>query len=121
MYLNYSDGRRQIVLYQSGVGSEADFAGNPETGTTKLRESSSHQSHKSYVFTWSNFIPCVSTEIFGTAVGQYSLNGCSKSSNEILTNLHCKYNFIASKIRDAYAFIAQNFADGDEICIFGFV
>ncbi|KAI6043395.1 hypothetical protein EDC04DRAFT_2652964 [Pisolithus marmoratus] len=27
---------------------------------------------------------------------------------------------VASKIRDAYAFIAQNFEEGDEICIFGF-
>lgn len=27
---------------------------------------------------------------------------------------------VASKIRDAYAFIAQNFEVGDEICIFGF-
>ncbi|KAG6864295.1 hypothetical protein C0991_010766 [Blastosporella zonata] len=36
-----------------------------------------------------------------------------------------RYNFeldisTASKIRDAYAFIAQNFEDGDEICLFGF-
>ena len=27
----------------------------------------------------------------------------------------------ASKIRDAYAFLAQNFDDGDEICLFGWV
>ncbi|GBE84207.1 hypothetical protein SCP_0601850 [Sparassis crispa] len=27
---------------------------------------------------------------------------------------------VASKIRDAYAFIAQNYEDGDDICIFGF-
>ncbi|KAI5983065.1 hypothetical protein EDD15DRAFT_2202389 [Pisolithus albus] len=30
------------------------------------------------------------------------------------------HDFSASKIRDAYAFIAQNFEVGDEICIFGF-
>ncbi|PAV20126.1 hypothetical protein PNOK_0506000 [Pyrrhoderma noxium] len=64
-----TDGRRQIVFYQSGVGSEADFAGEAVNGTTVL-------------------------QALGTAV--------------------------ASKIRDAYAFIAQNFEDGDEICIFGF-
>ncbi|KIK42593.1 hypothetical protein CY34DRAFT_83287 [Suillus luteus UH-Slu-Lm8-n1] len=62
------DGKEQIVFYQSGVGSEADFSGDPVTGTTAL-------------------------QALGTAV--------------------------ASKIRDAYAFIAQNFRDGDEICLFG--
>ncbi|KAI0085279.1 hypothetical protein BDY19DRAFT_967219 [Irpex rosettiformis] len=63
------DGRRQIVFYQSGVGSEADFDGNalPED---------------------------LMIAALGTAV--------------------------ASKIRDCYAFIAQNFDEGDEICIFGF-
>ncbi|KAH8109828.1 hypothetical protein DFH11DRAFT_1624702 [Phellopilus nigrolimitatus] len=64
-----TDNRRQIVFYQSGVGSEANFKGDPVFGTTAL-------------------------QAFGTAV--------------------------ASKIRDAYAFIAQNFDEGDEICIFGF-
>lgn len=63
------DGKEQIVFYQSGVGSEADFSGDPVTGTTGL-------------------------QALGTAV--------------------------ASKIRDAYAFIAQNFQNGDEICLFGF-
>ncbi|KAF9258715.1 hypothetical protein L218DRAFT_1080306 [Marasmius fiardii PR-910] len=53
----------------SGVGSEADFAGEQITGTGPM-------------------------QAFGTAV--------------------------ASKIRDAYVFIAQNFEKGDEICIFGF-
>uniref|UniRef100_A0A0W0F0R5 T6SS Phospholipase effector Tle1-like catalytic domain-containing protein n=1 Tax=Moniliophthora roreri TaxID=221103 RepID=A0A0W0F0R5_MONRR len=62
-------GKRQIVFYQSGVGSEATFKGDPVTGTTML-------------------------QALGTAV--------------------------ASKIRDAYVFIAQNFEVGDEICIFGF-
>ncbi|KAG7096272.1 hypothetical protein E1B28_003720 [Marasmius oreades] len=63
------NGNRQIVYYQSGVGSEADFAGSQVTGAALL-------------------------QALGTAV--------------------------ASKVRDAYAFIAQNFADGDEICLFGF-
>jgi hypothetical protein len=63
------DGREQLVFYQSGVGSEANFAGDPATGTTAL-------------------------QALGTAV--------------------------ASKIRDAYVFIAQNFEEGDEICLFGF-
>lgn len=27
---------------------------------------------------------------------------------------------VAAKIRDAYAFIAQNYAEGDQICLFGF-
>ncbi|KAG1755262.1 uncharacterized protein EDB91DRAFT_1277833 [Suillus paluster] len=63
-----ADGRRQIVFYQSGVGSEANFKGDPVRGTTVL-------------------------QALGTAV--------------------------ASKIRDAYAFIAQNYQEGDEICIFG--
>ena len=27
--------------------------------------------------------------------------------------------FTASKIRDAYVFVAQNYEDGDEICLFG--
>ncbi|KAH7921292.1 hypothetical protein BV22DRAFT_1132387 [Leucogyrophana mollusca] len=62
-------GKRQIVFYQSGVGSETNFKGDPADGTT-----------------WQ--------QAFGTAV--------------------------ASKIRDVYAFVAQNFEDGDEICIFGF-
>lgn len=62
-------GKKQIVFYQSGVGSEATFKGDPVTGTTAL-------------------------QALGTAV--------------------------ASKIRDAYAFLAQNYEDGDEICIFGF-
>ncbi|EJC99738.1 uncharacterized protein FOMMEDRAFT_148591 [Fomitiporia mediterranea MF3/22] len=64
-----ADGRRQVVFYQSGVGSEADFKGDQVNGTILM-------------------------QALGTAV--------------------------ASKIRDAYAFIAQNFDDGDEICIFGF-
>ena len=29
------------------------------------------------------------------------------------------FSHIASKIRDAYAFIAQNFEEGDEIFLFG--
>ncbi|KAF9258707.1 hypothetical protein L218DRAFT_1004754 [Marasmius fiardii PR-910] len=62
-------GNPQIVFYQSGVGTEADFAGEQVTGTGPM-------------------------QAFGTAV--------------------------ASKIRDAYVFIAQNFEKGDEICIFGF-
>ncbi|KAF9236669.1 hypothetical protein BU15DRAFT_76767 [Melanogaster broomeanus] len=64
-----SDGKEQIVFYQSGVGSEANFTGDPVTGTTLL-------------------------QALGTAV--------------------------ASKIRDAYNFVAQNYEDGDDICIFGF-
>ncbi|KAF8179330.1 hypothetical protein K438DRAFT_1603901 [Mycena galopus ATCC 62051] len=63
------NGNEQIVFYQSGVGSEADFAGDPVTGTTPMRNRSS----------------------------------CST----------------ASKIRDAYVFVAQNFEDGDQICLFG--
>ncbi|KIK97192.1 hypothetical protein PAXRUDRAFT_825167 [Paxillus rubicundulus Ve08.2h10] len=64
-----SKGKEQIVFYQSGVGSEANFKGDPVTGTTAL-------------------------QALGTAV--------------------------ASKIRDAYNFIAQNYEDGDDICLFGF-
>lgn len=64
-----TDGRRQIVFYQSGVGSEADFSGNALPEDTLMAA-------------------------LGTAV--------------------------ASKIRDCYAFLAQNFDEGDEICIFGF-
>ncbi|KAG1770295.1 hypothetical protein EV702DRAFT_1202478 [Suillus placidus] len=65
-----ADGKKkQIVFYQSGVGSEADFTGISAAGTLMLKA-------------------------MGTTV--------------------------ASKIRDAYAFLAQNFEDGDEICIFGF-
>ena len=30
------------------------------------------------------------------------------------------YSITASKIRDVYAFIAHNYADGDEILLFGF-
>ncbi|KAM5531106.1 hypothetical protein V8D89_015220 [Ganoderma adspersum] len=63
------NGNKQIVFYQSGVGSEADFKGDPVTGTTPM-------------------------QLYGTAV--------------------------ASKIRDAYVFIAQNYEVGDEICLFGF-
>ncbi|KAJ7021724.1 hypothetical protein C8F04DRAFT_1322461, partial [Mycena alexandri] len=62
------DGNRQIVFYQSGVGSEANFSGDSVQGTTML-------------------------QALGTAV--------------------------ASKIRDAYVFIAQNFEAGDKICLFG--
>ncbi|KAI6141601.1 hypothetical protein BKA82DRAFT_4200294 [Pisolithus tinctorius] len=58
--------KQQLVLYMSGVGSEADFEGNL-VGSIQL--------------------------LTGTAV--------------------------ASKIRDAYAFLAQNFEEGDEICLFG--
>ncbi|KAF8595864.1 hypothetical protein BDV93DRAFT_500858 [Ceratobasidium sp. AG-I] len=61
--------RRQIVFYQSGVGSEADFSGD-------------------------SVVPVDILQALGTTV--------------------------ASKIRDAYAFIAQNYEEGDEICIFGF-
>ncbi|KAI0804520.1 hypothetical protein BC629DRAFT_1182970 [Irpex lacteus] len=64
-----TDGRRQIVFYQSGVGSEANFSGESANGAALLAA-------------------------LGTAV--------------------------ASKIRDCYAFLAQNFDEGDEICIFGF-
>ncbi|KAG2062619.1 hypothetical protein BDR04DRAFT_1123823, partial [Suillus decipiens] len=69
-----ANGKKQIVFYQSGVGSETDFAGDPVTGTTTMRS-------------------LCNSEALGTAV--------------------------ASKIRDAYAFIAQNYEAGDEICIFG--
>ncbi|KAF8843830.1 hypothetical protein BDN67DRAFT_896119 [Paxillus ammoniavirescens] len=65
-----SEGREQIVFYQSGVGSEANFKGDPVTGTTALPSRM-----------------CV----------------------------------LASKIRDAYNFIAQNYEDGDDICLFGSV
>ncbi|KAI5999107.1 hypothetical protein EDD15DRAFT_2238725 [Pisolithus albus] len=65
-YTSGNDCRQQLVLYMSGVGSEADFEGNL-VGSIQL--------------------------LTGTAV--------------------------ASKIRDAYAFLAQNFYEGDEICLFG--
>ncbi|KIK10972.1 hypothetical protein PISMIDRAFT_123546 [Pisolithus microcarpus 441] len=58
-----NDCKQQLVLYMSGVGSEADFEGN----------------------------------LVGDA----------------------EINLLASKIRDAYAFLAQNFNEGDEICLFG--
>ncbi|KAG1730061.1 hypothetical protein EDB19DRAFT_1390495 [Suillus lakei] len=64
-----ADGKKQIVFYQSGVGSEGTFAGDPVTGTTALRALAT---------------------------------------------------VVAIKIRDAYAFLAQNFEEGDEICLFGF-
>ncbi|KAG2340461.1 hypothetical protein BDR05DRAFT_536611 [Suillus weaverae] len=68
-----ADGKKkQIVFYQSGVGSEADFTGIS----------------------------------FISAVGTLMLQAMGTT--------------VASKIRDAYAFLAQNFEDGDEICIFGF-
>ncbi|KAF8644284.1 hypothetical protein AX16_008569 [Volvariella volvacea WC 439] len=63
-----TDQRKQVVFYQSGVGSEADFLGKPVQSDPFL-------------------------EALGIAV--------------------------ASKIRDAYVFIAQNFEEGDEICLFG--
>ncbi|KZT39884.1 hypothetical protein SISSUDRAFT_1060804 [Sistotremastrum suecicum HHB10207 ss-3] len=59
----------QIVYYQSGIGSEADFYNKDSDVDTFLAA-------------------------FGTAV--------------------------ASKIRDVYAFIAQNYRPGDDICLFGF-
>lgn len=64
-----ANGKKQIVFYQSGVGSDADFTGVSVVGNLML-------------------------QALGTTV--------------------------ASKIRDAYAFLAQNFEEGDEICIFGF-
>ncbi|KAF9225781.1 hypothetical protein BS17DRAFT_699538 [Gyrodon lividus] len=63
-----SKGKEQIAFYQSGVGSEANFKGDPVTGTTALP-----------------LFVCV----------------------------------LASKIRDAYNFVAQNYEDGDDICLFG--
>ncbi|KAF9255635.1 hypothetical protein L218DRAFT_883747, partial [Marasmius fiardii PR-910] len=62
------NGNRQIVFYQSGVGSESDFSGDQVVGTKML-------------------------QALGTAV--------------------------ASKVRDAYVFLAQNFEEGDDICLFG--
>lgn len=44
----HSDKRKQIVFYQSGVGSEANFAGDQVTGTTAMR---------AYVFTSQQ--PCI--------------------------------------------------------------
>ncbi|KIK17214.1 hypothetical protein PISMIDRAFT_634830 [Pisolithus microcarpus 441] len=64
-----NDCKQQLVLYMSGVGSEADFEGN--------------------------------------LVGSIQL--CRDAEMKLL----------ASKIRDAYAFLAQNFNEGDEICLFG--
>ncbi|KZS87368.1 hypothetical protein SISNIDRAFT_553212 [Sistotremastrum niveocremeum HHB9708] len=61
--------KEQIVFYQTGVGSEADF----------------------YNKSWDGDLLLAS---FGTTV--------------------------ASKIRDAYAFIAGNYRPGDDICLFGF-
>ncbi|KIK79435.1 hypothetical protein PAXRUDRAFT_161314 [Paxillus rubicundulus Ve08.2h10] len=63
-----SKGKEQIVFYQSGVGLEANFKGDPATGTTALP--------------LRMYVP-------------------------------------ANKIRDAYNFIAQNYEDGDDICLFG--
>ncbi|KAI6096788.1 hypothetical protein EV401DRAFT_1880084 [Pisolithus croceorrhizus] len=68
-YTNGKDCKQQLVLYMSGVGSEADFEGN--------------------------------------LVG--SIQFC----------IEAKIKLLASKIRDAYAFLAQNFNEGDEICLFG--
>ena len=54
------------------------------------------------------------TEALGTAVGEQSLSFQALSSHSI--GAPC---FAASKIRDAYVFIAQNYEVGDEICLFG--
>ncbi|KAF5309279.1 hypothetical protein D9758_018900 [Tetrapyrgos nigripes] len=62
-------GNRQIVFYQSGVGSESDFDGKQ-----------------------------ITTDLVSQALG----------------------TAVASKIRDAYVFLAQNFEEGDDICLFGF-
>ncbi|KAF7306456.1 hypothetical protein MIND_00436800 [Mycena indigotica] len=61
---------RQIVYYQSGVGTEADFMGDMDWKTSPLQQA------------------------YGVIV--------------------------ASKIRNTYAFVAQNFEEGDEIFLFGF-
>ncbi|KIL63040.1 hypothetical protein M378DRAFT_25263 [Amanita muscaria Koide BX008] len=68
-HLSGDNQKRQMVLYLSGVGSEADFHADSIGGAILI-------------------------QAFGLSV--------------------------ASKIRDAYAFIAQNYEEGDEICLFGF-
>ncbi|KAH8809511.1 hypothetical protein DL96DRAFT_1762110 [Flagelloscypha sp. PMI_526] len=47
----------------------------------------------------------------GTTVGEISFASVASE---------CRYLYVASKIREAYVFIAQNYEDGDEIYLFGF-
>ena len=54
------------------------------------------------------------TEALGTAVGEQLLS--LMPSVALSQSNSC---FTASKIRDAYAFIAQNYQMGDQICLFG--
>ncbi|KAF9259966.1 hypothetical protein L218DRAFT_947196 [Marasmius fiardii PR-910] len=77
-FTSYRNGNRQIVFYQSGVGSEADFEGAQVVGTDLM-------------------LPLLKFRQLAEALG----------------------TAVASKIRDAYVFLAQNFEEGDDICLFG--
>lgn len=74
----------------SGVGSETDFHGNAVPSGG------------------TSFLHRIGTglEQIGAGIGH-------------LTSVALGYD-VASKIRDAYAFLAQNYDEGDEICLFGF-
>ena len=93
------------MFYQSGVGSEANFKGDPVSGTTLLREWIRDRNISQLIYRY--------LEALGTAVGKFIV--------QLALNLSSIRRATASKIRDAYVFLAQNYEDGDEICIFGSV
>ncbi|KAL0572524.1 hypothetical protein V5O48_009439 [Marasmius crinis-equi] len=110
------DGNEQIVFYQSGVGSETDFAGDPLRWETPLMRM---------------WLRCTES-----SWGSLTLRKLDRSQRVLglplvrplagLVDLEAFANplsayFTASKIRDAYVFIAQNFEAGDQICLFGCV
>ncbi|KAJ7192470.1 hypothetical protein B0H12DRAFT_1332107 [Mycena haematopus] len=85
-----TEGNDQIVFYQSGTASEADFVG----GRWKAE-------------TFAKMVDSATGRFVGT-------RGPDKLHTTILTI------FTANKIREAYVFLAQNYVKGDNICLFGF-
>lgn len=102
-----SDGiRQQLVFYQSGVDSEANLAGVPNFEGSALSETSiGYVIHDRSDISFSEALGITAGELTSTLIL------CSV----VLTRDQ------ASKIHDAYAFLAQNFHFGDEIFLFGHV
>ena len=80
-------------------------------GTTNMRTSLGHEFDDGLRLI---VVQTYTVELYRTAVGEQSLSFQALSSHSI--GAPC---FAASKIRDAYVFIAQNYEVGDEICLFG--
>lgn len=94
----------------TGIGIEDVAGGNVQYATNVIRLSRSIKSHDANGNRQIAF--------YQSGVGSESTFKGDQITGT--TAMQALGTAVASKIRDAYVFIAQNFDDGDEICLFGF-